>query len=121
MPLNPLKPKKNSKISKNKYLKPGALAQLRYSRSTSKSCHVIGKKRILLDTEKENNTSTDRTATSMVLSPALSPVLSLKIDDEMRPAKMPKTPKTPKDRDFDSDSRLEALPLDLLVCVSKDG
>lgn len=117
MPLKPLRPKKNSKISKNKYLKPGALAQIRNTRSTSKSCHVIGKKRILLDTEKENSTSTGSTA---LVSPVLSPVLSPKIDDEMRPAKLPKTPKTPQDRDFDSDSRLESLPLDLLVCISKD-
>jgi hypothetical protein len=117
MPLKPLRPKRNSKISKNKYLKPGALAQIRNSRSTSKSCHVIGKKRILLDTEKENSTPTDISA---LASPILSPVLSPNIDDETRPAKLPKTPKTPQDRDFDSDSRLESLPLDLLVCSNKD-
>ncbi|KAJ4784479.1 F-box protein [Rhynchospora pubera] len=111
----PLKPKKNTKISKNKYLKPGALAQIRYSRSTSKSCQVIGKKRILLDTEKENNPATD--ADTTLLSPVLSPVLSPEIKSEMQLAKLPKTPKTPQDRHFDSDSRLESLPLDLLVRI----
>ncbi|KAF0929723.1 hypothetical protein E2562_024416 [Oryza meyeriana var. granulata] len=45
-----VKQKKRVKHTKNKYLKPGALAQIRYSRSTSRD---IGKKRILLNVDKD--------------------------------------------------------------------
>ncbi|KAK2630672.1 hypothetical protein QOZ80_UnG0729360 [Eleusine coracana subsp. coracana] len=73
------KQKKRVKHMKSKYLKPGALAQIRYSRSSSRD---IGKKRILLN----------------------GPIL-------------PKTPKTPVEAAFAGDSRLESLPLDLLIKI----
>ncbi|KAJ3682464.1 hypothetical protein LUZ60_015037 [Juncus effusus] len=99
----PIKPKRRMKNSaKNKYLKPGALAQIRYSRTASKACKVIGKKRILLDSEKENEIILNNGNGTPIMSPVL---------------KLPKTPKTPQDRDFDSESRLESLPLDLLVKI----
>uniref|UniRef100_A0A2N9J2Z6 Uncharacterized protein n=1 Tax=Fagus sylvatica TaxID=28930 RepID=A0A2N9J2Z6_FAGSY len=51
------KHKKRLRGSSNKYLKPGTLAQLRYSKaSTTRSCTDIGKKRVaVLEAEKSES------------------------------------------------------------------
>ena len=95
----------------SKYLKPGALARLRYSKaSVSKSCTDLGRKRVVvLETKKAES--------EMVLeekvidrSPLmLSPVNLVKQSNFIG------TPKTPRVEDCESESRLESLPMELLV------
>ncbi|RWW19670.1 hypothetical protein GW17_00016252 [Ensete ventricosum] len=112
------KQKKRVKNTKNKYLKPGALAQIRYSRSSTKSCTDIGKKRIVLQSEKAKIDLLDRDEVIQSDSPIVSPIRvspHLAID-EAKQQKLPLTPKTPQSVDCDSQSRLESLPMDLLVC-----
>lgn len=134
--------KRRLRSSNNKYLKPGALAQLRYTKaSAAKSCPDIGKKRVtFVDSEEgnndvvfENNTIDE---TPAVLSPVRfgfgasmdksPPFLSPKKSgissfygplDLYRLNNLEKTPKTPgaEEREAESESRLEALPLELLV------
>lgn len=106
------KQKRRTRSSSNKYLKPGALAQLRYNKaSVAKSCTDLGKKRIaLLDAKKAENNDVAIENESVDKSPLmLSPVDMLKQNQLMR------TPKTPRDVGCESDSRLEGLPMDLLV------
>lgn len=136
--------KRRLRSSNNKYLRPGALAQLRYSKaSAAKSCTDIGKKRVaLVDSDKgnndvvfENNTTDD---TPIVLSPirfgfgasmdksppflspkrsGISPLYGLL--DLYRQNNLEMTPKTPcaEEREAEFDSRLESLPMDLLVKI----
>ncbi|KAJ0097970.1 hypothetical protein Patl1_29138 [Pistacia atlantica] len=81
------KQKRRLRNSSNRYLKPGALAQLRYNRaSTAKPCTDLGKKRVAVFDSKKNH--------------------------------LMGTPKTPREEDCESESRLEALPMDLLVVQS---
>ncbi|TVU01129.1 hypothetical protein EJB05_22226 [Eragrostis curvula] len=109
------KQKKRVKHTTSKYLKPGALAQIRYSRSSSRD---IGKKRILLNVKDEleiptpGNGSVERTAS--ILSPAR---LSFEPFGSIKGQILPKTPKTPVADEFEGDSRLESLPLDLLIKI----
>ncbi|RRT75310.1 hypothetical protein B296_00024963 [Ensete ventricosum] len=115
------KQKKRVKNTKNKYLKPGALAQIRYSRSSSKSCTDIGKKRIVLQSEKAKIDLLDRDEVIQSDSPIVSPIRvspHLAID-EAKQQKLPLTPKTPQSVDCDSQSRLESLPMDLLVILAR--
>lgn len=51
------KQKRRPRSSSNKYLRPGALAQLRYNKaSAAKSCTDLGKKRVaLVDADKQKN------------------------------------------------------------------
>lgn len=106
--------------SSNKYLKPGALAQLcRSKASGTQSCRDIRQKRIaLLDAKKVkgNIMLEDKVVDE---SPMLTPkrfefpaiVGSMDLPKEKR------TPKTPSFADYISDSRLESLPLDLQVKI----
>ncbi|CAL9146731.1 unnamed protein product [Musa hybrid cultivar] len=113
------KQKKRVKNTKNKYLKPGALAQIRYSRSSSKSCTDIGKKRIVLQSEKAKIDLLNRDEVIQSDSPIVSPIRvtsHLAIDDAKQ-QKLPLTPKTPQSVDCDSQSRLESLPMDILVKI----
>lgn len=112
------KQKKRVKNTKNKYLKPGALAQIRYSRSSSKSCTDIGKKRIVLQSEKAEIDLLNRDEVIQSDSPIVSPirVSSHLAMDDAKQQKLPLTPKTPQSVDCDSQSRLESLPMDILVC-----
>lgn len=107
---NPKK-KKRLRGSSNKYLKPGALAQLRYNKSTAtKSCTDLGRKRVaVIDTKKANN---DAVLEDSIIDKSplmLSPVNLVKQNSFVG------TPRTPRVEDCDSDSRLESLPMDLLV------
>ncbi|KAF3796465.1 F-box protein [Nymphaea thermarum] len=108
---------KRAKNLRKRYLKPGALAQIRDSRATLRSCTDIGKKRVLvLDSSKVGK--------DLLLGSSAStcPLLLHKgINgrplDVRRPPKSPATPKTPRVCDWESESRLESLPLDLLVKI----
>ncbi|KAI3669361.1 hypothetical protein L6452_40595 [Arctium lappa] len=126
--------KKTSKKSKQKrrirdsykYLKPGALAQLRNSKaSASKSCTDLGKKRVaVLDVEKANSDVLFQNKfgneTPIILSPErfiyghmAGPVDLLKENNLQR---TPTTPR-PEERQADYESRLESLPMELLVKI----
>jgi hypothetical protein len=108
-----LKQKKRVKHAKNKYLKPGALAQIRYSRSTSRD---IGKKRILLNAKDELELPPQPEvlleSNTLVLSPAR---LNFEPFGSNTGQVLPKTPRTPNASVSCGDSGLESLPLDLLV------
>lgn len=105
-----LKQKKRVKQAKNKYLKPGALAQIRYSRSTSRD---IGKKRILLNAKDEVELPPQPEVLLENNTPILSPArLNFEPFDSNKGQILPKTPDASV---FGGDSRLESLPLDLLV------
>ncbi|KAF5735927.1 F-box family protein [Tripterygium wilfordii] len=103
-----------SSTNNNKYLKPGALAQLRYSKtSAAKSCTDLGKKRIALvdakKTENDQQMIQDKVADKSPL--ILSPV------DLRKQNSLVRTPKTPRTEECQSESRLECLPTDLLVKI----
>jgi len=104
-----LKQKKRVKHAKNKYLKPGALAQIRYTRSTSRD---IGKKRILLNAKDELEISPQAEVLLESTAPILSPArLNFEPFGSNKGQILPRTP----DAAEFGDSRLESLPLDLLV------
>ncbi|KAK4784856.1 hypothetical protein SAY86_019224 [Trapa natans] len=146
--------KRRSKSSSNKYLKPGALAQLRYSKaSRTRSCTDLGKKRVaLLNLKKGEGTLLTADEVLDRAPHMLSPVSLLHrsnrlqdvsvsestkgIDDGMikvtptnrnpvfstptnfsKQNNLLRTPRTPQFVDCDSESRLEALPMDLLVLL----
>ncbi|CAB4287841.1 unnamed protein product [Prunus armeniaca] len=104
---------KKRRGSGNKYLKPGALAQLKHSKTSSaKSCTDLGRKRVaVLETKKVKGDMVleDRAIDKSPLM--LSPV------NLVRQNSLLKTPKTPRTEDCESESRLESLPMDLLVKV----
>ncbi|KAF8406618.1 hypothetical protein HHK36_008708 [Tetracentron sinense] len=110
--------------SSNKYLKPGALARLRYSKATSdKSCTDLGKKRVIvLDSKKTINDSGPQNKGNDQSSPILSPDM-ISFPSTVGPlrmlkhCKLPRTPKTPQIQDMESESRLESLPMELLVKI----
>ncbi|CAH2076554.1 unnamed protein product [Thlaspi arvense] len=137
--------KKKLKSSSNKYLKPGALVQLCYTKASAaaKSCNDLGKKRVpVFDTRHARN---NRTAVEPVASPKsplmLSPVNVVKRSNLVRPMKFDdlqveskackmlspmgivmqntllKTPKTPQADPCNSESQFESLPMDLLVKI----
>lgn len=108
------KKKRRLRSSSNRYLKPGALAQLRYSKaSVAKSCTDLGKKRVaVFGTKKVENDDLRIENKVIDKSPLmLSPVDLLKQNHLVR------TPKTPRTDDCESESRLESLPMDLLVTI----
>ncbi|XP_062144676.1 F-box protein At4g35930 [Alnus glutinosa] len=108
------KRKKRIRASSNKYLKPGTLAQLRYNKaSAARSCTDLGRKRVaVLEAKKsesdlalEDNKTIDRSPLM------LSPVNFVKQNNFLG------TPKTPRVEDCEFESRLESLPMDLLVKI----
>ncbi|KAG9129847.1 hypothetical protein Leryth_006989 [Lithospermum erythrorhizon] len=115
--------KKGSKKSNNNS-KLGARARIRHNKAiVAKACTDLGKKRVAVadvgnsdvDLEAETN-SIDKSP--MMLSPVRfefgpgnGPV------DTIKQNSLQKTPKTPRFQDFDSESRLESLPMDLLVKI----
>ncbi|XP_074296665.1 F-box protein At4g35930-like [Silene latifolia] len=113
--------------TKNKYLRPGALAQLLYTKSaTTKGCTDLGKKRVALtDLKKvddDNDLVIDQKVTPLPESQLmmsrkrfmLSMVSPLKLVNQ---CSLPNTPKTPRAEDYEYESRLESLPMDLLVKI----
>ncbi|XP_057973606.1 F-box protein At4g35930 [Malania oleifera] len=108
------KQKRRLRSSSNKYLRPGALAQLRYNKaSAAKSCTDLGKKRVaVLDAIKIANDDVSLQTKDFEKTPLmLSPV------DLRKQNNLVRTPKTPQPDDSDSESRLESLPMDLLVKI----
>ncbi|KVI08751.1 F-box domain, cyclin-like protein [Cynara cardunculus var. scolymus] len=110
----------------NKYLKPGALAQLRNSKaSASKSCTDIGKKKVdVMDEEKTDRDILfqDKCGNDIPIilspekfryNPVAGPVDLLKENNLQR---TPRTPR-PEGNGSDYDSRLESLPMELLVKI----
>ncbi|OMO83522.1 hypothetical protein COLO4_22468 [Corchorus olitorius] len=102
------------KSSSSKYLKPGTLAQLRYSKaSAAKLCTDLGKKRVAVCAAKkveDDNLLIENKViekTPLMLSPV----------DLHKHSSLVRTPKTPRPEDFESESRLESLPMDLLVKI----
>lgn len=115
------KQKKRLKNTRNKYLKPGALAQICYNKTSSKSCTDIGKKRTVLESEKEEIGLMREAEVIQSNTPVMSPtrVSSQPAIDEAKHQNPPVTPKTPQSAVCDRQSRLETLPMDLLVCTNK--
>ncbi|CAO2831350.1 unnamed protein product [Amaranthus hypochondriacus] len=120
------KQKRRSRTANNKYLRPGALAQLRYSKASStKSCTDLGKKRIVLADSKK--TDSNLVTTPKVITIQETPLVFSpeKIVSSMVPSPFTlvkqnsalKTPRTPRFQDSDSRSRLEGLPMDVLVKI----
>ncbi|CAN0918812.1 F-box protein At4g35930 [Linum grandiflorum] len=106
--------KRRVRCPTSKYLKPGALAQLRNSKaSMRKSFPDLGKKRVaLFCTTKLDDVAIENKVAAHEKSPViLSPVDLLKQKPFMR------TPKTPRADYGGSESRLESLPMELLVKV----
>lgn len=109
------KGRRKLKKSGTKYLKPGTLAQLRCSKylgsgsGAGRVCNDIGKKRVeLLNLEKNE----DHEGKVFDKSPLmLSPVNLVKQSSSVG------TPKTPRIDECQSESRLESLPIDLLVKI----
>ncbi|KAL5995673.1 hypothetical protein ACLOJK_025741 [Asimina triloba] len=118
------KTKKRLRSSRKKYLKPGALAQLRYSKATLRSFTDVEKKSILvLDSGNQENVLQQDKGGNFI-SPLLSPKRTgfppmVGSHDGIKLLKLPGTPSTPRTigYDHDSDSRLESLPMDLLVNI----
>ncbi|KAF7828982.1 F-box protein [Senna tora] len=100
--------------SSSKNLKPGALAQLRYNKSsTSKSCMNFGNKRVAISncSKTENSVVVPEDKVYDESPLMLSPVNLVKQNNLLG------TPKTPRIEGCPSESRLESLPMDLLVCT----
>lgn len=116
------KQKKRLKNACNKYLKSRALAQLRDGRTTTRSCTDMGKKRVALDSEKSKlDLLHQEEVTVHRDAPVASPVRSnsqTQVDGNKQ-QELPGSPKTPEGTDCDNESRLECLPMDLLVCNDK--
>lgn len=114
------KQKKGSKNGRNKYLKPGALAQLRDNRTVTRSCKVIGKKRVTSDSEKKLDLLKAEAAVLSTI-PAVSPTATrmdfLFTAGAGEGSKKLGTPKMPQAVHCDSQLRLEPLPLELLVKI----
>ncbi|KAG8662831.1 F-box protein At4g35930 [Manihot esculenta] len=108
------KQKRRLRSSSNRFLKPGALAQLRYSKAAAtKSCTDLGKKRVAVFTTKKAEEDDLMNENKVVdKSPLmLSPV------DILKQSHLVRTPKTPQTEESESESRLESLPMDLLVKI----
>ncbi|GAB4847576.1 hypothetical protein Ancab_026638 [Ancistrocladus abbreviatus] len=127
------KQRRRSRSSSNKYLKPGALAQLRYSKaSASRSpCTDLGKKRVVLSVAKKVNevdlNKNDLMIETGVIEESFSMMSPEKFVfsptsmglDVANQGNLLQTPKTPCAKIYESESRLEALPMDLLVMLAR--
>lgn len=106
------------RFKSSKYLKPGALAQMRYAKaSAAKPCSDI----VVLDTPKDEQdimlVNDNIQGSPLMMSPSkflFSPVAGTS-DVVIRNSDLLRTPKTPSPRD--SESRLEALPMDILMKI----
>nr|GMC67726.1 F-box protein At4g35930 [Ipomoea batatas]GMC76979.1 F-box protein At4g35930 [Ipomoea batatas] len=120
------KQKRRTRSSKNKYLKPGALAQLRYSKaSAAKSCTDLGKKRIAVMDADEPSVDGELESEIIAKSPLILSPVGFRFGSVCSPFDMSKvnnlqkTPKTPGAEVCESESRLESLPMDLLVIQAR--
>lgn len=115
------KQKKIVKNARNRYLKPGALAQLRDSRTTTRSSAEIAKRKASLESKKAKMVLRRAELAIDISSPIASPIRSTfqsppGLVDRIKADKLPASPKTPVLGLNSSHSRLESLPMDLLVC-----
>ncbi|XP_033142589.1 F-box protein At4g35930 isoform X2 [Brassica rapa] len=109
--------KKKLKSSNNKYLKPGALVQLCYSKAsaTAKSNNDLGKKRVPVFDSKPARSNV--IAVEDVESSKKSPLMLSPVGIVMQNSLL-RTPKTPPQAEpCDSESQFESLPMDLLVKI----
>jgi len=129
------KQKRRLRSSSSRYLKPGALAQLQYSKASAvKSCTDLGKKRVAVFGNKKVGGDDELVVEDRAMDKSpllLSPVGSCKqhhpsIDksslmlspvDLLKQNHLARTPKTPRIEDCDTESRLESLPMELLVIL----
>lgn len=109
------KTRKRLRGSSNKYLKPGTLGQVRVGKSIgSKSCTYIGRKRVAVSDTQKVDSDLGEGDTVIDMSPlVLSPV------NLVKQSNLISTPKTPRLEDCESESRLESLPMDLLVIFNR--
>ncbi|ONK64488.1 uncharacterized protein A4U43_C07F26590 [Asparagus officinalis] len=111
------KQRKPVRNPRNKYLRPGALAQIRDNRTTSRVGISLGKKKAVLDLVKENishQTEVASHSSTPTVSPNVPVEPSLDFVHEINKEKVPHTPKTPQG---EKESRLECLPMDLMVKI----
>ncbi|XP_060193806.1 F-box protein At4g35930-like [Lycium barbarum] len=118
------KQKRRSKSTRSKYLRPGALAQLRNTKvSAAKCCTDLWKKRVALrnagDANDEVVLPNDVNDESPIfLTPMKFPLGAVTSPmDLAKQNNLQMTPKTPGAVEGMSESRLESLPLDLLVNI----
>ncbi|KAH7668955.1 F-box domain-containing protein [Dioscorea alata] len=116
------KQKKIVKNARNRYLKPGALAQLRDSRTTTRSSAEIAKRKASLESKKAKMVLRRAELAIDISSPIASPIRSTfqsppGLVDRIKADKLPASPKTPVLGLKSSHSRLESLPMDLLVKI----
>ncbi|KAL6582743.1 hypothetical protein OROMI_004821 [Orobanche minor] len=120
--------KRRIRNSQGKYLKPGALAQLRNSRaSASKSCTNLEKQRVEVVIAKQ--TVGEQSEIRQIKSTNNMPTPSSPVRFQFAPLigsppevlfssyKLQNTPRTPCAVRTESESRLESLPIDLLVKI----
>ncbi|KAH0465853.1 hypothetical protein IEQ34_005956 [Dendrobium chrysotoxum] len=134
------KNKRRAKKSSNRYLKPGALAQLRYNLSTSRCCTDIGKKRVVLDSKDKKSMGKKRImldteerkldplpladiGSQSTMLATSSTTINLKSpagpNHAIRQVKLLESPRTPASVDSECHSRLESLPIELLVIIAR--
>ncbi|KAL8143195.1 hypothetical protein V2J09_016227 [Rumex salicifolius] len=126
------KQRRRSRKSSNKYLKPGALAQLRYTKANgAKAWADLGKNCAGFLADKKSDhakndylsvISKDIEDNPLMMSPErfiMSPQAGS--FDLLKQSSVLQTPKTPMmvAETCESDSRLEALPMDILVMVAR--
>ncbi|GFY80411.1 F-box family protein [Actinidia rufa] len=118
------KQKRRIRNSSNKYLKPGALAQLRYNKAlAAKSCTDIGKKRVAVLDAPETCNDVALQNRGIRGSPSMLSPERFQFNPVFGSAEMVnknhvlRTPKTPSAEDCEFESRLECLPIDLLVKI----
>ncbi|CAN4109821.1 unnamed protein product [Withania somnifera] len=118
------KQKRRSRSSRGKYLRPGALAQLHYTKvSAAKSCTDLGKERVAVITSDETNEqaalqNTVVDGSHIFLSPVKFCYGSVNTPvDVSKQNKLQMTTKTPGVFECTSESRLGSLPMDLLVKI----
>lgn len=103
--------------ARNNYPNPGAIDQLTCSRVTTRSCTYVGKKRVLLEPEKKGKIV--KLHQNEVVQHSTPPPVTVDFPvttEASKLQKQPRTPKTPQAFDSVSLSRLDSLPMDLLVC-----
>ncbi|KAG6496246.1 F-box protein At4g35930-like [Zingiber officinale] len=111
------KPKRKTKNARNKYLNAGSLDQLSCSRTTTRNSTDVSKRKLLLESKKRGETN-ELHHQEAVQNSILSPIKEFQTAAEVNMLhRQPQTPKTPKAVNPKGLSRLESLPMDLLVKI----
>jgi len=131
-----VKGRRQVRSSGNKYLRPGALAQLRCSKPSGSGgggkccCTDLGKKRVaVLHSRKSGGgcggggggSVQQRYVENNIRVFDKSPVMLSPVNLVKHNSGFVGTPKTPRLDDSLSESKLESLPMDLLVCYGFCG